>query len=99
MITKESSLSNPNFNKKFHVFIDASDYQLGTVIMQNDKLLAFYTRKMNQAQRKYTTGKQELLSIVAILKGFENILLGQRIVVHIDHLNILYKKLASNSLL
>ena len=96
MIAKEALLSYPDFNKEFHVFRNASDYQLGTVIMQNDKPLAFYTRKMNQAQQKYTTGKQELLSIVKTLKSFKNILLGQRIVVH--YLNLLYKKLASNRL-
>ena len=98
MIAKEALLSYPNFNKEFHVFTDASDYQLGAVIMQNDKPLAFYTRKMNQAQQKYTTGEQELLSIIETLKSFENILMGQYIVVHTNHLNLLYKKLARNCL-
>ena len=66
--------------------------------MKNDKTLAFYMRKMNQAQQKYTTGEQELWSIVETFKSFENILLGQCIMVHTDHLNLLYKKLASNCL-
>ena len=54
---------------------------------------------MNQAQQKYTTGEQELLSIVETLKTFENILLGQDVVVHTDHLNLLYTKLASNRMI
>ena len=45
---------------------------------------------MNQIQQKYTTGEQELLSIVEMLKSFKNILIGQYIVVHTDHLNLLY---------
>ena len=78
--------------------MDASDYQLGAIIMQNNKLLVFYIREMNQAQQKYATREQELLSIVKTLKSFKNILLGQCIIVHTDHLNLLYKKLASNYL-
>ena len=67
--------------------------------MQNDKPLAFYTRKLNQAQSKYSTGEQELLSLVETLKSFENILMGQKLLVHTDHLNLLYKKLASARLI
>jgi len=57
---------------------------------------AFYSRKMNSAQRRYTTGEQELLSIVETLKEFKNILLGQDLVVHTDHKNILYGKLSND---
>ena len=98
MVMREAQLTYPDFSKEFHIYTDASDYQLGGVIMQENKPLAYYTRKLNRAQAKYPTGEQELLSIVETLKAFENILLGQRIVVHTDHLNLLYKKLASNRL-
>jgi len=57
-----------------------------------------FSRKINSAQRRYTTGEQELLSIVDTLKEFKNILLGQRLVVHTDHMNILYGKLSSDRL-
>ena len=92
-------LAYPKFGKVFHIYADASDTQLGGVIMQNDKPLAFYTRKLNQAQSKYSTGEQELLSRVETLKSFENILVGQKLVVHTDHLNLLFKKLSSAPLI
>ena len=95
MISREALLAYPDFTQPFHIYTDASDTQLGGVIMQNDKPLAFYTRKLNSAQAKYSTGEQELLSIVETLKAFESILMGNRIIVHTDHLNLLYKKLAS----
>ncbi len=40
--------------------------------MQNDRPPAFYSRKLNSAQKWYTIGKQELLSIVETLKEFKN---------------------------
>lgn len=94
-IARETLLKFPDFSKEFHVYTDASDYQLGAVIMQDNKPLAFYSRKLSKPQKNYTTGEQELLSIVETLKEFRNILLGQQIVIHTDHLNILYSKLAS----
>ena len=67
--------------------------------MQSNKPLACYTRKLNAAQRRYSTGEQELLSIVETLKAFESTLMGQRIIVHTDHLNLLYRKLATGRLI
>ena len=94
-IARETLLNFPDFNKEFHIYTDASAYQLGSVIMQDDKPLAFYSRKLNKHQRNYTVGEQELLSIVETLKEFHNILFGQKIIVHTDHLNILYKNMAN----
>jgi hypothetical protein len=51
---------------------------------------------LNSAQTRYTTGEQELLSIVETLKEFRDILLGQQVIVHTDHLNILYGKLSND---
>jgi hypothetical protein len=90
VISKETLLAYPDFNKEFHVYTDASDYQLGAVITQDDQPLAFYSRKLNGAQSRYTTGEQELLLIVETLKEYRNILLGHKVIVHTDHKNLLY---------
>jgi len=88
IVSQEVLLSFPDFNKPFHIYTDASNAQLGAVIMQEGKPLAFYSHKLNKAQSQYMTGEKELLSIVETLKEFRNILLGQNIVVHTDHKNI-----------
>ena len=95
-MSDQTLLAFPDFEKTFHIYTDASDYQLGGVIMQEGKPLAFYSRKLNSAQKRYTTGEQELLSIVETLKEFRNILLGQKLVVHTDHKNIIYGNLTND---
>ena len=95
LIAKETLLTYPDFNKTFEIHTDASKLQLGACISQDKKPIAFYSRKLNPAQTRYTTGERELLSIVETLKEFRNILLGQQIIVHTDHLNLTYKEFNS----
>ena len=76
IISWETLLAYPDFSKDLHVYTDSSDYQFGAVIMQDDRPLAFYSRKLNSAQKRYTTGEQELLSIVETLKEFKKYTIG-----------------------
>ena len=96
VITRETLLAYPDFNEVFEIHTDASLYQLGACISQKGKPIAFYSRKLNPAQTRYTTTERELLSIVEVLKEFRNILLGQQIRVHTDHENLTYKKFNSD---
>ena len=59
-------------------------------VAQNNKPIAFFSRKLNPAQRRYTTTERELLGIVETLKEFRNILLGHKILVYTDHKNLTY---------
>jgi hypothetical protein len=78
------------------VYTDVSKKQLWAVIIQEGTPLAFYSRKLSSAQTCYTTGEQELLSIVETLKEFREILLGQQVIVYTDYLNIMYGKLSND---
>ena len=98
-MSQETLLAYPDFSKDFHVYTDSSDCQLGAVIMQDDCPLAFYSRKLTSAQKCYTTGKQELLSIVETLKEFKNILLGQKLIVQTDNKNLLYQKMSTDRII
>ena len=89
---REVLLTYPDYNALFEIHTDASKTQLGAVISQHNKPIAFISRKLNGAQLNYTTTEKELLSIVETLKEFRNILLGHQITVHTtDHKNLTYK--------
>jgi hypothetical protein len=66
IIGTEVLLCCPDFNKPFYLYTDASVHQLGAVIMQDKKPIAFYSRKLNTAQKRYTTTEthRELLSAI-----------------------------------
>src|SRR5687767_7622588 len=92
IIMRETLLAYPNFSEVFDIHTDTSLTQLGACISQNGKPIAFYSRKLNPAQTRYTTTERELLSKVEVLKEFRNILLVQQIRVYTDHKSLTQKK-------
>ena len=88
-ITKEVVLAYPDFSKVFEIYTDASSKQLGAVITQDNRPIAFFSRKLSPAQRKYSVAKIELLAIVETSKEFKGMLWGQPIKVYTDHKNLI----------
>jgi hypothetical protein len=87
-IAKEVVLAYPDFTKPFEIYTDASTMQLGSVITQGNRQIAFISRKLSVMQTKYSVTKIELLVIVETLKEFQGMLWGQTIKAYTDHKNL-----------
>ena len=97
IIARDVVLAYPDYSKKFVIYTDASTRQLGGCITQDNRPIAFFSRKLTKAQEKYTVTELELLSIVETLKEFKGMLLGYEIQVMTDHINLTSKNLGLDS--
>ncbi len=78
-IAKVTVLAYRDFSKPFEIYTDASSMQSGAVITQDNRPIAFFSRKLSKTQQKYTVTEIELLAIVETLKEFKEMLWGQDI--------------------
>ena len=96
-IVQDVVLAYPDYSKPFDIYTDASATQLGAVITQNNRPLAFFSRKLSDTQKKYSVTEIELLAIVETLKEFKGMLWGQIITVFTDHKNLIQDALGLTS--
>ncbi|KAG7367309.1 reverse transcriptase RNA-dependent DNA polymerase [Nitzschia inconspicua] len=99
MVAKEVLLSYPDPNKPFTIETDASDTQIGAVILQDNKPVAFHSRKLTGAQSRYPIPDKEALAIVEVLTVFRSMLLGAEIHIKTDHMNLTRDVIKSQRLL
>ncbi len=82
-------MAYPDHSKVFEIYIDASSKQLGAVITQANRPIAFFSQKLSTTQCKYSVTKIEHLAIIETLKEFKGMLWGQSINVYTDHANLI----------
>jgi len=90
LMAQDTMITYPQFDKPFLIHTDASDKQIGGVVMQDNRPLGFFSKKLTSTQKRYPVTEQELLAIAETLKYFKHMLLGHEITVKTDHKNLTY---------
>ncbi|GJZ62138.1 putative reverse transcriptase domain-containing protein [Tanacetum coccineum] len=78
-------LALPQGAENFIVYYDASHKGLGTVLMQNEKVITYASRQLKIHEENYTTHDLELGAVVFALKIWRHYLYGTKCTVFIDH--------------
>ena len=78
-------LALPNLQRTFEVEIDASDYVLGAVLIQDGKPVEYKPELFSGAIKNYPTYDKEFYSLYQAIKHWRVYLLGKEVIVHSDH--------------
>lgn len=81
-------LRNPDFTQTFQLQTDASDVGVGAVLSQggaSDQPIAYYSRKLLEREKNYSTVEKECLAILLGVKAFAIYLLGKPFVLQTDN--------------
>lgn len=85
-------LAHPDVLKPFTLHTDASDSAIGAVLSQDSHPIAYYSRKLNDAEINYAVHDKELLAIIAAFRHWRHLLAGaqHQITVFCDHKNLTF---------
>lgn len=93
-LAQEVVLAFPNFEEIFYVTTDASNMAIGAMLSQgelpHDRPIYFFSKTLNDTQKKYSRIHKELLAIVEAIKAFRVYLYGRFFVLITDHKALTY---------
>ena len=82
-------LAHPESDAELAVYTDASDNAIGAALQQRVsntwKPLAFFSRRLTAAQKKYSPYDRELLAIFEAIRHFRHMVEARPFVVYTDH--------------
>lgn len=92
LIKSGTSLAHADPQKPFHLYSDASNIGVGSILIQDNNIIGHYSKKLSPSQTKYTVMEKELLGIMLSLKAYRKLILGNDVTIHTDNKNLLSPK-------
>lgn len=94
-LIKLPTLYTPDLNKPFQLYTDASATAIGACLSQNNDQgkempIAFFSKKLNPCQMKWSTIEREAFCMLEALKKFDTWLFGAKIEIVSDHNPLVY---------
>ena len=89
-LAKAALLQHPSPFSKTAITVDASDHAVGAALSQRGgdqvwRPIAFFSKMMTPAERKYSAFDRELLAIYLSIKHFRHFLEGRSFIIFTDH--------------
>ena len=83
------TLAHPDFTKEFILDTDASDFAIGAVLSQvfdgKERVIAYASKTLTKAERRYCVTRKELYALMHFVKYFRHYLYGKKFTIRTDH--------------
>ena len=80
----------PKSSEGYVIYSDASMKELGCVLMQHGKVVAYASRQLKEYEKNYPTHGLELAAVVFALKIWRHYLYGEKTQIFTDHKSLKY---------
>ena len=71
LMAADAHAAYPDHNKRFNVYTDASDFQLGACIIQEGRPVAYFSQKLTKSQQITQPWKRKCFPLSQLSKSFE----------------------------
>ena len=85
LVCHNTSLSYFDVNKETVIKVDASQQGIGAALTQEDKPIAFASKALTEAEKRYANIERELLAVVYGCERFHTYIFGKKFIVETDH--------------
>jgi hypothetical protein len=90
LLTTSPVLAQPNTNKSFNVYCDASSTSLGGVLMKESWVISYNSRQWRCHEEHYPTHDLELVAVVMALRTWRHYLLRNVVHIYTGHKSLKY---------